>query len=209
MRIHTIDLAIVALCALALAACGREPSPEQQAEAAKADVQATVDRLANLPSDPEQAAAELQAMGKDLEKRMAAAKAAEQPAVADACAFFDEADIHALVGDPYSLEPMPRIGSSWGGCNLGPEELTMENMRSARHLMVNLRPAGEFKATLDYHARSGSVTRVDGLAGDAWVDGKALLWQPPGKPWFVFVSGGALGAQDAAFAIEAARRMAF
>src|SRR5690606_28967649 len=96
MRIHTIDLAIVALCALALAACGKEPSPEQQAEAARADVQATVDRLANLPSDPEQAAAELQAMGKDLEKRMAEAKAAEQPAVADACAFFDEADIREI-----------------------------------------------------------------------------------------------------------------
>src|SRR5690606_9239169 len=114
MRIHTIDLAIVALCALFLAACGREPTPDQQAEAARADVQATVDRLANLPSDPDQAAAELQAMGKDMERRMAEAKAAERPAVADACAFLDEADIRALVGEPYSMEPMPRMGSSWG-----------------------------------------------------------------------------------------------
>ncbi|KAF1687547.1 hypothetical protein B1992_02460 [Pseudoxanthomonas broegbernensis] len=198
---------VSAAFALALAACGKEKSPEQQRQEAVAQMQDTAGRLKNLSSDPDKAAAELQALGKDMEERLARAKAGEGGAVVDACAFLDEADVLALIGAAATREPMPRMGSSWGGCNYGPAEMTLENMGASRYLMVNIRPANEFDGTVDYHRQGGAVAEVPGLDGKAYVDGKSLLWQPPGKPWFVFVSGGPMGKQDPRFAVDAARRM--
>lgn len=206
MRASNLIL-LSAAFALALAACSGEKSPEQQRAEAVAEMQDTADRLKNLSSDPDEAAAELQALGRDMEERLARAKASEREAVVDACAFLDETDVLELVGSPATLEPMPRMGSSWGGCNYGPAEMTAETMGSSRFLMVNIRPANEFEATVDYHRGSGTMTGASGLDGQAWLDGKSLLWQPRGKPWFVFVSGGPMGRQDPAFALDAAKRM--
>src|SRR5690606_3031057 len=63
-----------AVLALALAACGTDSTPEQQRQEVVADVQDTVDRLGNLSSDPDEAAAELQALGREMEERLARAK---------------------------------------------------------------------------------------------------------------------------------------
>lgn len=206
MRVSHL-LIVSAALALALAGCGKEKSPEQQRQEAVAGIQDTADRLQDISSDPDQAEAELQALGKDLEERLARARAGEGEAVADACTFLDEADVLALIGAPATLEPMPRMGSSWGGCNYSPAAVTLENMATSRHLLVNLRPAREFKETVAYHGRNGTLTTVSTLDGEAYVDGKSLLWQPPGKSWFVFVSGGPMGKQDPGLAIDAASRM--
>lgn len=197
---------IVLSTALALAACSSERPPDSGAADAVAGMQ---ERLQNLPTDPEAAAAELAALGAEMEDRLAAAQAGAGEAVADACAFLDEADVLALIGAPAKREPMPRMGSSWGGCNYSASEVDVHNLAGSRHLMVNLRPAAEFDDTVAYHRQGGTMSAAAGLDGEAWIDGKALLWQPPGKPWFVFVSGGALGTQDPGFAVDAATRMKF
>lgn len=196
---------IILSAALALAACGSERPAATGAADAVADMQ---EQLRDLPSDPE-AAARLAALGAEMEDRLAAARAGEGEGVADVCAFLDEADVLALIGAPANREPMPRMGSSWGGCNYSATGVDVHNMAGSRHLMVNIRPAAEFDATVAYHREGGTMSAAAGLDGEAWTDGKALLWQPPGKPWFVFVSGGALGTQDPAFAVDAATRMEF
>jgi len=198
---------ITAVLGLVLAACGREKSPEEQRQEVAAEMKAVTDKMKNLSSDPEQAAAEMQALAKDLEARAERSASSQSEPAADVCAFLAPADVEALIGGPAKSESMQRMGSSWGGCNLGPAELDAKNLGKARFLMVNIRPANEFEATVDYHRKKGTVSEIADLDGQAYLDGKSLLWQPSGKPWFVFVSGGPLGKQDPAFAVDAARRM--
>lgn len=198
---------ITAVLGLVLAACGREKSPEEQRQEVAAEMKAVTDKMKNLSSDPEQAAAEMQALAKDLEARAERSASSQSEPAADVCAFLAPADVEALIGGPAKSESMQRMGSSWGGCNLGPAELDAKNLGKARFLMVNIRPANEFEATVDYHRKKGAVSEIADLDGQAYLDGKSLLWQPSGKPWFVFVSGGPLGKQDPAFAVDAARRM--
>jgi len=198
---------ITAVLGLVLAACGREKSPEEQRQEVAAEMKAVTDKMKNLSSDPEQAAAEMQALAKDLEARAERSASSQSEPAADVCAFLAPADVEALIGGPAKSESMQRMGSSWGGCNLGPAELDAKNLGKARFLMVNIRPANEFEATVDYHRKKGTVSEIADLDGQAYLDGKSLLWQPSGKPWFVFVSGGPLGKQDPAFAVDAAKRM--
>lgn len=198
---------IPAVLGLALAACGKEKSPEEQRQEVAAEMKAVTDKMKNLSSDPEQAAAEMQAFAKDMEARAERSAGSQSEPAADVCAFLAPADVEALVGGPAKSEPMQRMGSSWGGCNHSPAELDAKNLGKARFLMVNIRPANEFEATVDYQRKKGGVSEVTDLDGQAYLDGKSLLWQPSGKPWFVFVSGGPLGKQDPAFAVDAARRM--
>jgi len=200
-------IAIPAVLVLALAACGKEKSPEEQRQEVAAEMKAVTDKMKNLSSDPEQAAAEMQALAKDLEARAERSASSQSEPAADVCAFLAPADVEALIGGPARSESMKRMGSSWGGCNLGPAELDVNNLSKARFLMVNIRPANEFEATVDYQRKKGGVSEVTDLDGQAYLDGKSLLWQPPGKPWFVFVSGGPMGSQDPAFAVDAAKRM--
>lgn len=203
-----IENAVAIVLLLALAACSREKSAGEQARDGLADMQSTTERLQNLPADQDQAAAELQAIGRELQAKADAAKAQEREAVADACAFLDEADAAELVGSSQvKREPMPRLGSSWGGCNFVPEEISLASMGKVRMLMVNLRPAGEFERTVEYQRSKGTGREVAGLDGSAWVDGTALLWQPPGKPWFLVVAGGPMGRTDTDFVVDAAGRM--
>lgn len=198
---------IPALAVLLLAACGKDKSPEQQRQDAMAEIRETTKKVNNLSANPDEAAAELQAISKDLEDRLAKANAGDGNQAVDACAFLDAAQVEALIGAPASSESMPRMGSSWGGCNYSPAEVDLKTMNKQRYLMVNIRPAAEFDGTVDYHRTKGPVSEAPGLDGKAYVDGKSLLWQPPGKPWFVFVSGGPLGKQDPQFAVAAAQQM--
>jgi hypothetical protein len=196
-----------AVLALALTACGKEKSVEEQRQEAMADMRAVTDKMKNLSSDPERAATELQALAKAMEEKAARHDGEQSEPAADVCAFLAPADVEALIGAPATKESMKRIGSSWGGCNYGPSNLDVKSLGKARFLMVNIRPANEFEATVDYQRKKGGVSAVAELDGKAYVDGKSLLWQAPGKPWFVYVSGGPMGSQDAAFAVDAARRM--
>lgn len=200
-------IVLPALLALLLAACGKDKTPEEQRQDAMAELRETTKRVNNLPANQAEAAAELQAISKDLEDRLAKANAGDGKQAIDACAFLDAAQAEALIGAPATSEAMSRMGSSWGGCNYSPAEVNLETMNKQRYLMVNIRPATEFDATVDHHRSKGPVSEAPGLDGKAYVDGKSLLWQPPGKPWFVFVSGGPLGKQDPGFAVAAAQQM--
>lgn len=200
-------ITVPAVLVLALAACGKEKSPEEQRQEVAADMKAVTDKMKNLSSDPEQAAAELQAFSKEMEERAARSEGEQSEPAADVCAFLAPDDADSLVGGPAAGEPMKRMGSSWGGCHYSPAKMDAKNMHKLRFLMVNIRPANEFEGTLDYQRKKNAVTEVPGLDGSAYVDGKSLLWQPPGKPWFVLVSGGPVGKQDPGFAVEAAKRM--
>ena len=124
-----------------------------------------------------------------------AAAAPDAPAGIDPCSFASRDDIEKAVG-PLTTEPTktPPSGAVMGGC-----QFELAN----RQVVVDVRPVGEYDATVALDKKAKPVTGIGEAAMAS--DQNGVMVKVAGKPYFLHVMALAGGTHDNASATRLAK----